>query len=517
MRRTEEVLKIKTLKSLRAKNNRLYNVFGIYLSGSGIQYPKWRLADETDHEGYDLIISRPDSLPAMPIKGDIIRIHRIRFNERLDRFESTTPKNIVIWSAFKEKPLSQTSARKISNEIEDQEIRKNLELEFYHTIPKIQNIFIDQVISRYYVDLACRVVANYENYDKYGNVVLRLVDGTLSPQPIRSNLIVSDSPPFQQNIKDNSILVLIYSKQTLDDVDTHHKIASDLKPGDYVFLSNVEYKRLADGSSSFKLSANLKNSKCIRPVEPNSIAGLRIAEACAKNLPQLNKDINIERTHCNLTTPPAPQTKKARVTQDLTVATTTNTTTTSISTSVAPVKVFASQVKQNQIKKLDALAPSRGTYNYANMVVRIVVSKALPPYNNHLLLVEDGSQTDYKFCYTEELASNSNNNITFENKASILVYSPNRPQDSDRHIEVARSLLPGDHAYIENAKVSWSGVYLKIELNANENFGRKLVKLDESDALVEQLALSPAHHFSGELMFEESNEKPSQLGPIEDS
>lgn len=464
------------------------HVYGILLYEESITDKQnfWNLADFTCSSGVKIKLYGDISTYPRPKPGDVIRIHRLHFERNTGLPYVPVGRNVVVWRSFQNDDTPITTARNPTYTDEDITIRKELEL-FFNTNLITPFDCIKNVTMRgntNYFNVAGRV-DSVELVERYGNVI---------------NLEICDATE-RLNLR-------VYGKTYDRDDDTHFQTASDIAPGQLIIATNVKFRN----PNFLDLSANTKLGKWIRKVDVASSLGQMISSKFASLAPpttqsdphnqasdsQINNNNNVCHQQANHETSQRemPSIQSIPI-QSMQMSRTLEPAANQSSPPPRPIdviKVYSDKSDDNSSRgefinnnnnnninelpkytKLSSIHPTDGYQHYdiAGQVRGHPNQESM--YGNCFFQLFDGSKPSFRFHYAEF------NKEPIDNCATILVYSNQKPTDTNQHIEAAKKLKEGDLVHIKNIKASWKNQRCKLEMNANLLHG-KCIKVIERDS-----------------------------------
>lgn len=410
----------------------------------------WVLSDETSSMGLQLRLQgQLDNYPrARP--GDTVRIHRLSIKQVP---EISHPSTVVIWPAGKYKPVPTHTSVKPTISKEDDERRRQLELLFHSKLTNLK----DLQCGSYYFAVAGRVKSI--NKDQFQNLELEFTNGS------------------------EDRVLRIFKKNKDDEDSSHYEVAQALQPGDLIYATNV---KVDTNSKKLNLSANLEYGRWLRTVEPESVLGVKLAEHCPAPPKRSSTDGNDSSTSLD-TLNNNQQSKRMRV---------------------YPI-ITRSQSKRNQDSPQDRCEStvSSGSQIPEPHFELIEPPKTIiPKFTKFADIAKKSNSDGYEFYdivgevrgYPHETSNFGNwvfqlydgskhNHIShhiteFEEPEDkclvVIVYSKQKENDTDQHIDQARKLKPGDLVYIRNIKATWVQDRLKLELSANLSHNKSIEVID---------------------------------------
>lgn len=486
----------------------LCHAYGIFLKEESTKNSHfWILADKTYTDLRVKLCGDISEYPK-PKPGDVVRIHRLGFDKVLRNPVVLSSKNVVFWSVTKYNPTPIHSSNKPTLSDEDDKKRKTLELHYYNSLNKIEQLKKNSYTG--FFNIAGRVSST--SNDQYNNILIDFHDET------------------------GSFILRVFPKKLDFESDEHYKAAESIKEGDLIVAT---FAKLDNRLDKLNLSANTLQGRSLRIVENSSIIGVSINESLKNNSrpnpnqndlrltgsnqkdaqengttsqmpnlrrsPRLNSQPNQNQTNSNHNSP----TCLSRNTESNGSITNNNN---DAQSPHSPRVLRSSQTlrspqtpqggeaqspqnprtpERQRINRPPLPPTPRGTIlNYTRLseirrqsegffsfydVVGQVRSKPNETrlYQNWVFQLYDGSKIEYSSYYLDEV------NQPVEDCVTILVYSKQKPRDTDRHIETVKRLNEGDLIVVKNLKASWRSGKVKFEMNPNVEHGKSIQIIDK--------------------------------------
>jgi hypothetical protein len=391
-----------------------------------------------------------------PKPGDIIRIHRLRVNSSLKIAEIPMARNVVIWPAFQHEPKPISVARNPTLDENDKTRRRILEAYFCTRIAKLNDIASNRQNDVFYDAVAGRFES--VSVDAYGHLEIMFTDGTAS-----------------------MVLRVFCKFKELED-DTHFKIASELKKGQYFVATNVKY----DAYKRLNLSANLMHGRSIRPVEQSSILGMKLTESLGA-IDQGSSQVTA--TSNGTQSQPRRSPRLLHQNQDE------NCPNSQSQAQIDDPAGTTSQIVENfpKFTQFSDIQRKEYGYDFYDLVGQVRDKPRLTStFGNCLLQIFDGSLHEFTNYFAPDVEH------PLDGCLILLVYSKQKESDTNEHFEKAMSLQEGDIIHVTNVKVSFVQGKIKPELSANKShnksinkigkrtpFGRKILNMAETPQVAE--------------------------------
>lgn len=437
------ILKLSQL-SQAAESSSLCNIFGIFRNQEA-NY--WNLIDESSSSVTKIKLCGNIKRYPTPIHGDIIRIHRLSFDNISKIPIIFDPRNVLIWTSFEGSPRPPiTVAKNPTIETADEDRRYALEKYFLTLLTPIHRLTKNQS-SETYFSVAGRV--DEVTKDEYSHINLMINDGT------------------------DRINLRVFKKENIMEVETHFETASNLQIGDFIVASSTKLIR-----GKLDLSANLLYGRYLRGIDRNSILGKELCRKLGINETQPNFNmIDNEQNNNSSLESTSSQPRRSKRIRDKNGSSITPTR----SITPSPKKVAHDVVIQEHIKVRDI--PQFNNYHrYYNLAGQVRGQpNETPTFQNWVFQLHDGSVPVPQSFHADLV------NEPVENCVTILVYSKQKPTDTGAHIEQTKQLCEGDLVYIKNLRTSWINNKLKLEMNANLTHGKSIEKLKKDSPLGIQL------------------------------
>lgn len=473
----------------------LCHAYGIFLKEESTKNSYfWVLADKTHNNLRVKLCGNLSEYPK-PKPGDVVRIHRLGFDKVIRNPVVLSPKNVVFWSVTKYDPTPIHSSNKPTLSDEDHTKRKNLELHYYNSLNKIEQLRKNSYSG--YFNIAGRVGST--SSDQYNNILIDFHDET------------------------GRFILRVFPKKLDFESDEHYKAAESLKEGDLIVAT---YAKLDNRLDKLNLSANTQQGRSLRIVENSSILGVSISESLRKssrpnpNPNQNQNDLrltnsNQQNAQENGTSPQMPNLRRSpRLNSQpnqnqagsnhsspspQALNTESNGFITSNNNNAQPPQsprvLRSSQTPRtperqrinrpplpptprgsilNYTRLSDIRRQSDGFFSFYDVVGQV---RSKPNetrlYQNWVFQLYDGSKIDYSSYYLDEV------NQPVEDCVTILVYSKQKPRDTDRHVETIKRLNEGDLIVVKNLKVTWKNGKVKFEMNPNTEHGKSIQNIDK--------------------------------------
>lgn len=390
----------------------------------------WKLADETCVRGIEITLNgKLDTYPK-PLPGDIVRIHRLTCD--ISRQPTIPlPINVVLWRSFLFEPVAITTAKQPTLTEEDTHRRRILETFYCSTLDKLATTLEH---GNFY-----NVCGRVENIGtSFDNILLELNDGT-GKSWVR---VFKPIVPIETNL--------------------HFETASKLKTGDLVVVTNVKCYSHAK-TTTLDLSSNLNKGKSIRVVESNSILGTKLKESL-----NIEKEPNgIESDIAQQSARNTQKRQNSQESQPLRRSARLNNNTPNQSQE-QPSNADEEEEIPKYTMISDIKREDNSFYNFYNIAGQVHGKPILNKYGHWVLQLCDGSRLNFS-CYDDQMLEQK-----IPNCATIIVYSKQKPFDTDEHVEKVKKLEEGQLVFIKNIKASWRDDKLRLELNANLQHGKSI-------------------------------------------
>jgi len=421
-----------------------YGIFTREESQGGAYF--WVLSDETRWTGVKIKLWGPSSDYPRPLPGDIVRVHRLGFDRNILHVPVIkNARNVVVWPAFRYQTLPISIARHPTIEDQDDQRRRSLETFYCSTLDRVETFRPDANPVARFLNMAGRV--DLTTSDTFNNIIVTFCDGTGS-----STLRVF------KNIQNH-------------ETSAHYEVATRLNVGDYFVVTNA---KLDPKANKLNLSANTEYGKSLRHVEPQSILGVLLAQ----RLP--NSDNNQHKTPENGSSQTAaaigvrrsPRLNSQNV-HSVSVASGMQNNVSREQIPVSPTGVieeFPVYTKLSDIKK----ERNDRFYKFYDLVGQVRGQpNETSSYGNWVFQIFDGTRPEYASYYASEVKEK------VEDCATILVFSNQKPADTSKHIDTAKTLNDSDLVLIKNVKVTWKDDKMKFELSANLEHGKSINLIDK--------------------------------------
>lgn len=464
------------LSKAESPEHNLCHTFGVFLKEEPTNNSNfWTLADET-LPGLRLKLCGNLAEYPKPKAGDVVRIHRLGFDKVLKVPVILHPKNVVFWSASKYNPTPIHSSNKPTINNEDNERRKSLELSYYKSLNKIDHI--TKIHYARYFNIAGRV--DGISRDQFENIVIDVNDGT------------------------GVFKLRVFPKRADFESDDHFQVAKSLEKGDLIMATNA---KLDNRNDKLNLSANSLSGRSLRILEKPSVIGVSISESLkdSMNSESSQNDLSSARSDQQIVfededgAPPTPKLRRSpRLNSQTNGSQHVSHCTPTINLLSNPQNSSpnnAHQTHQSPVRqcrrspplpsttegsvinhtKLSNIKRDRdGFFSFYDFVGQV---RSQPnetrQYQNWIFQLYDGSKLDYSSFYLDEVKQ------PVEDCACILVYSKQKPEDTDKHIEAIKKINEGDIVIVKNVKVSWKQDKAKFEMSANLLHGKSIQSIDK--------------------------------------
>lgn len=502
----------------------LCDTFGVYHSTEIVKARHyWKLFDDTYYTkpiGVQLC-GKPDEYP-VPKRGDVVRIHRLTFDNERSVPIVTSPKNVLIWRSFKKEPEKVHTS--LNPTIRDEDLKRQAELEACYVSTLTRLNYLQMIEPGKFSDVAGLITTIID--DTFNNKLVTVTDGT------------------------GTTILRVFKKNNPNETSEHFDTICNSKPGDYIVATNTKISSKA-GETKLDISANTQYGRSIRKVDKESVLGRHLAErlinvetvATENNITSSSNDCNTapiepasntetEEIHneendqdigpiIDVTTIGA---SRGTISQPISVGeSTTNSqqqetqeppqlrrsarlqtrsnsnqsaSSNSINTSSIspkrhsmtppsnltkkPPPIDRVDAKITQVSSLQKKPP--GKFEYYNFVgqVRGIPNPALS-YGNWIFQLYDGTKPKFPPFHQKYVDKAEENCII------IFVYSKQTDFDTDKHVNTVRTLQEGDLVYLKNIKVSWVDNKVRFELNANTKFDKGIKILNKDSEYGRQL------------------------------
>lgn len=466
MRNTVDILPLDEVKSIA--QNSLVNVPYCHIYGVFLEENKsvWRLADESCPRGIEIQVNGDTCTYPKPKPGDIIRVHRLSFKDKKPIISH--PNTVVMWKAFKYNPTEITTARSPTLTDEDTKRRRVLET-FYSSI-------LDKLVET--------------KPGGFFNVCGRVEDFFLDKA--KATFLINDGT--------GRLRIRCFKAVDPTDSNVHFETASSkLKIRDYIVATNVKYY---SPKNTLDLSSNVSKGKSLRIVDCNSILGVRLSEALDSQRQEESKDesINHQQYSVNIQNPSQETTDSA-----------------STLPRRSPRLQQIAQLHQKEPNdSTESIVDATSSYtniadimdrqttyiNFYDIAGQVRGQPTEVKYANWIFQLYDGSRTTSK-CWNEEDFIERHNNC-----ATILVYSKQKENETDEHVEKVKKLTEGQLVSLKNVRASWKDSKLKLEMSANLMHGKSINLIDETSPLGIKLLEIVTNPVVDELVDEELYETP---------
>lgn len=431
----------------------------------------WVLCDDTKQSlSIKLCKEREKVNYPHPKPGDVVRIHRLAINNVTKEPMVTQPRNIVFWPAFQFDPRPEYTANNPTLGEEDREKRRSLETFYCGLINQVKSL--RERTGKIY-NVAGRV--DDIRRDTYQNILIEFTDGTgTGPATLR-----------------------VFPKLKNFESDEHFKVAQSLVKGDYIMAANA---KMDSRSDKLNLSALTLLGRSLRTVDKSSVLGIRIAQ-----LLEAKQNVNSNGlSQTSDKSPTIPLRRSPRLNPQVQQSNVTNLI--DATTNCPPTETKLDFTKLEDIRHQDD-----GFYKFYDLLgqVRGDICETRS-YQNIVFQLYDGSKPSYKSYFVEEVKH------PMENCVCILVYSKQRENDTDQHIEAAKKLVEGDLVYIKNVKVSWKNGKAKIEVNPNLEHGKSIRVIDKASSVGQTLLQEVSNPKTSELEEEFMEEEESSYSTPDD-
>lgn len=413
----------------------LCNVFGIFKEESTTRHSHfWVLKDETRVNGVRIKLCGDISNYPKAKTGDIIRIHRLSFDRNTKDPIVSHARNVVLWHSHQYEPTPITIANTPTICDDDIERRRTLEDLFCSMVHKISEL-TSKHKEMVYCDVAGRL--DEKSLDSYGNMILKICDGT------------------------GEIDVRVFPKRFPLESEIHHKVAVELKLKEYIIVTNVKYDH-----RYLNLSANTTCGKSIRSVERSSILGVLLSESLVP-IEEITENGSQSAQGAGPTLRRSPRLLAQQQSPTINPINNNN------NDRAEAVDPLSEYTKIAGIKK-----EREGFYNFYDIAGQVrSTPNETKLYSNWVFQLYDGSTPNFTSFYSDEVKEPVQDCFT------ILVYSNQKPGDTDAHINSVKSLHEGDLVAVKNVKASWKEGKLKLEMNANLKNGKSINVIEKDSQL----------------------------------
>ncbi|KAG9509571.1 Tyrosine-protein phosphatase non-receptor type 9 [Fragariocoptes setiger] len=280
---SDEWLRVKDIGAIVREprtSGRYCNFFGIFKFMNVLPNGErqWVLTDDSCNQELPVRLCGAHCPYVQAKPGDIVRMHRLFIKYAI--CECRHPADVTVWDAFKphksDEHPPRSAVKKISYTDFDLDRKKELEDSF-----KCSNI-ADIDCQTGFIDVAGRVVS--ATIGDYGHYVIQITDGSHRETeiPCVYDQAIHSLDPGTRCQRNSVIFFRVYRKERERDTDEHIKVAEDLLPGDFIYVSNLRVKNY-NGRYAFDLQANLFRGKSLRKIDSGSIFGLKLL--CSPHVP----------------------------------------------------------------------------------------------------------------------------------------------------------------------------------------------------------------------------------------
>lgn len=419
---------------------KLCDTFGFFLSETIKNNNKyWILGDAHLPDGFTegIKLAGPLDKYPKPLPGDIVRVHRLSFDDRSNCAYIPVGKNVVVWRSFVHKPIILHTSERPTISQSDEEERRKLELVYSNYRTPLKHVK-DEQPNKLYFKVAGRVES--KEVDKYNHLIIHINDGT-------------------------AILKLrLFAKVKDSEFSDHHDVGLKLKDGDYIIASST--KRNKSDPQLLDLSANFEWGRCLRFVEPDSILGVKLAEKLADQPINNNNVVLQNQQQEQDNNPSQPVRRSPRLNPVI------NTSSSPSSQCLPTTKEdFPDYTRICDIKKKDV-----SRFDYYDLAGRVIGDpRESNEFKNYYVRLYDGSQFKFNNYYDTVYSD-----LPVENTVTVIVYSPQRPDDVYDHIETAKRIKDGDYILLRNIKVVWrEGGKAEFILHPNTRHDKGITIIDK--------------------------------------
>lgn len=408
------------------------NTYGIFKHKLVKKEETWILSDETKREFHVKLCPPLEDYP-IPIAGDIVRIHRLGFDRNTKSPAILSGKNVVIWRGFRRDPVPITKAKSPTYTELDTNRRKELEIYFESSLMPVNMIVRQQYRMATGFNVAGRILEI--STDRWDNPLFKFSDGT------------------------GTFTLRVFPKKNENEDNFHYEVAKRLVVGDLIVATYVTLDKTT--KEMVNLSANTRDGRSISKIEPDSYLGRKLTLA-------------IEAAPENISNPPQTTRRSPRLRAQVAAK------------DDSPIPAKKKDKKKEEIPEYTRLSdipvipyPKYEFYDLAGQVRG--APNETSSFNNWVFQLYDGSCPEYECYHAHEVKEKE------PDCATIFLYSVQAPQDTDVHIEKVKKLNPGDLVFVKNVKAQWKDGKLKLEMNANEHFGKSISVIDKSTKFGEML------------------------------
>lgn len=500
---------IKVIAENRTNDNddiKLCHTYGIfikkYIQGNDTY---WNLIDTympVINQGLNIKLSgNLDQYPLVK-PGDIVRIHRLTFDELKKCPKIPTGLNVLAWRVHQRNPIAIHTSRKPTKSPNDEPMRMKLEILYSNLRTKIVELNNERTGG--FFTVAGQLKAKCA--DKYGHLICKINDAS------------------------GDCDLKVFAKNDLKESADHFEAAASIKEGEYLIATMVKFATKSP-VLTLHLSANLENGKSIMKVDKDSILGLALtakfdeAKGLSPRKPLANHDDNNEasqeqqvsqdssdvgsqaqsqprlrrspRLNPETTTDASSQSDASQTSS--TIQTTSpirqnppvhSSSPTHQSPTIAVPSSLPSQDQNNNVhqyksKKLaDLPKKPDGKFEFYNLAGQVRGQpQECRQFKNWFFQLYDGSRP---ITYQDYNLKRIDNPV--EDCTTIIVYTPQKNDDINDHIDRVKTLKDGDLVYIHNVKAKWrEGYKLSLEINPNSAHGKRIEVIDKSSSFGRQL------------------------------
>lgn len=505
-----------------------FHLFAIFVkeadAKNNVRGASWTLFDERREIEIKLCGSVENYIK--PKFGDIIRIHRARVNPIGQIAEIAAPQNVVVWDSFIDDPEPKSTAKEPT--ITDEDIARCKELQILLTtrIIKIVEMNNSERIGVCFFTIAGRIDAS--RVDDYGHLIIEFNDGTgqcklkvfkqLNPKfednihySIAIQLRVGDyfianNVKYEKNnpalylsantqcgksfrpVTNKSILGMILGSRLKSDLNegsqtqqnTAH--ANNLHPNDPSGSTNQppgrrRSPRLIDRENQQQqqeLVAQQPIATVINqngaPHNNNFSSGSQSCFSDSSGLEQ--SQLPIERHDDPIQNPPNSDNHSANALIVRPNTSTTDPTSPCFNNNFNRTPLDCPLTKRTPF---DQIIPKPMPYCFYDIVGQVrAAPHVTSKYNNCVLQIYDGSLHKHQNFYALEVER------VMPNCVLLYIYSKQKEEDTDEHIEKSKKMVEGDLIYVRNVKASFRDGKLKLELSANKVHGKSINVIDKN-------------------------------------